>query len=178
MKSEKPFPLWRATAAVWCGAMLLATGCSSLGYRLGSSLPPDIRTVHVPAFRNLTGEPQLEGEFTEAVIREFQRDGTLRIATATDADAELTVTLATIREEPLRYRRDEADSAVEYRLRIGATLSLVRTADGERLLSERTVEGHADFDFVGDMTASRRNAFPDASLDLARNIVAACIEHW
>ena len=38
----------------------LLGGC--LGYRLGTTLPPGIRSLHVPTFVNLTGEPGLESE--------------------------------------------------------------------------------------------------------------------
>ena len=70
-------------------ALILATGvlvltqpcgCVGLGYRLGSSLPPDIRSVYVPVFVNRTGEPRVETEATRAAKQEFQRDGTLHLA--------------------------------------------------------------------------------------------------
>jgi hypothetical protein len=72
--------------------LVMLQGC--VGYRLGSTLPKDIRTVYVPTFVNATGEPQVEAETTAAAIREFQKDGTLRIAAdERSADLVLSVTL-------------------------------------------------------------------------------------
>lgn len=157
---------------------LLLTGCGLTGYRLGTSLPPDIRSVHVPAFGNETREPQLEAEATQAVIREIQRDGTLRITDADNADAILTVTLTGITEDALRYTRDNADTAEEYRLRLEATMTLARRTTDEAVVDRQTVQGRATFEFTGDMASSRQSAIPAASRDLARAIVSAMIEHW
>ena len=154
------------------------TGCGLLGYRLGTTLPPDIRSVHVPAFVNATREPQLEAETTRATIAELQRDGTLRIATADEADAVLTVTLTAVTEETLRFRRDRADTGEEFRLRIEGVASLTKRATGERVVADQPVAGRATFEFVGDMAASRQAALPDAARDLARSIVSALVEHW
>ena len=63
------------------------SGCT--GYRLGSTLPADIKTIYVPTFVNKCGEPNLEGTATQAVLEELQKDGTLRIANrgkASEAD--------------------------------------------------------------------------------------------
>ena len=149
-----------------------------MGYRLGTTLPPDIRSVYVPAFENRTREPQLEAEATQATIREIQRDGTLRLASADDADAILTVVLTAVSEESLRFSRDATDSAEEYRLRIEGEMSLVKRATGERIIDSRNVQGRAVFEFIGDMTSSRQAAIPEASQDLARAIVSAFVEHW
>ena len=59
------------------GQISLLCGCA--GYRLGTLLPPEIKTIHVPTFVNKTREPALEAETTGAAISEFQKDGTLRI---------------------------------------------------------------------------------------------------
>lgn len=160
------------------GILAVFSGCGLTGYRLGTALPPDIRSVHVPAFENRTREPQLEAEATQATIREIQRDGTLRLTSADDADAILTVILTAVSEESLRFSRDAADSAEEYRLRIEGEMSLVKRATGERIIDSQAVRGRATFEFVGDMTSSRQAAIPEASQDLARSIVSAFVEHW
>ena len=53
-------------------------GCA--GYQLGSMLPPDIKTVHVPNFTNKTQEPFIVTETTKAVLEELQLDGSLELA--------------------------------------------------------------------------------------------------
>ena len=163
-------------SVILCG--LAWAGCGITGYRLGTSLPSDIRSVHVPAFENQTREPQLEAEATQALIREIQRDGTLRIASADTADAVLSVALVNVAEEVLRYARDNADTADEYRLRLEATMTLTRRLTGEEVASNPSVQGRATFEFTGDMASSRQGAIPEASRDLARALVSAIVEHW
>jgi hypothetical protein len=153
----------------------VAAGCTS--YRLGSSLPEGIESLYVPSLVNETAEPQLDAEVTRAVVREFQRDGTLRLASATEADARLEGTLVSFKLEPLRYERDEGRTAREYRLRIGANIRLIR-ADTDEVVVKRYVEGDATFDFFGDLASSKIQALPAASRDLAHDIVEAVVETW
>ena len=129
----------RIAATMMAATLLLhLTGCA--GYRLGSSLPPDVRSVYVPAIINATSEPSLETEVTRAVIQEFQRDGTLRVLDKSQADVTIDVRLVKFMLEPLRYDRDQAKTAEEYRMRISAELVLTRIDTGE-VMSKRNVEG-------------------------------------
>jgi len=157
-------------------ALCFATGCT--GYRLGSTLPPDIRTVHIPPFENLSGEPQLEIETTRAVVQEIQRDGTLRIAAANDADAVLDVTLVRYEVVPVRFDRDRAKTASEYRQIITAQVTFTKRRSGEVLLDKRPIRGDATFDAVGDMSSSKRTSLPECARDLAHDIVERVVEYW
>ena len=168
------------TARMLCGLLLggglAGTGCT--GYRIGTTLPPGIRSVYVPVFENRTDEPQLEAKATQATVAELQRDGTLRIEREEQADAVLHVVLLGITEEPLRYQRGERDAAAEYRLRMQAEITLVRQATGEAVVDRVRVGGRETFEFAGTMSASRQTALPGASTDLARRIVTRLAEHW
>jgi hypothetical protein len=160
-------------ALAWtCAA---AAGCA--GYRLGSTLPPGLRSVHVPVFVNRTAEPQLENDATQAAMAEFQKDGTLRVAPAAEADAVLEVELTAFGLEPLRYDRDRAKTAVEYRARISARLVFKENRTGEVLMS-KTVEGESTFVPTGDLSTAKRTAIPAAAADLAHDIVEAVVEYW
>lgn len=156
-------------------AALLAAGC--LGYRLGTTLPPDIRTVYVPACVNETAEPLLEMETTHALLSALRRDGALRVTGATAADAILGVRLVQFRLDPLRYERGSRRTVSEYRLELRARIELTRAATGETLL-ERTVKGETAFALAADLASDKRAALPAAARDLARNIVESVVEYW
>lgn len=164
----------------WAGAVLLmlclGSGCA--GYRLGSTLPPDIRTVHVPPFENVSGEPLLEIETTRAILQEIQRDGTLVIAAADEADAILNVTIVKYEVNAVRFDRDRAKTAEEYRQEITAEVTFTKRKTGEVLLSKRQIRGDATFDAVGDMTTSKRTSLPECARDLAHDIVEKVVEYW
>jgi hypothetical protein len=156
-------------------AALSTAGC--LGYRVGTSLPLEIRTVHVPTFANHSGEPLVEIETTRVALNEFQKDGNLSIAGATDADVLLKVSIQSFSTEPISYERDSAKSPSEYRLRIKAQLVLTSQRNGRELL-KRTVVGEATFLPGSDLTTAKRSATPEAAQDLAHNIVESVVEFW
>lgn len=164
------------TTAVALILLSALPGC--VGYQLGSMLPPDIQTVYVPTFINETEEPLLEIETTRAAISEIQRDGSLRIASAEEADAILTVRLIEFRLQPLAYDRDRRAAAEEYRMYITASVVLTRRSTDEIIAQSARVTGNATFFLVGDMTSSKQSALPEASRDLAHLIISRLVEAW
>ena len=159
-------------------ASLLATllaGCA--GYRIGATLPPGVRSVHVPTFLNQCGEPGVEAETTRATIQEFQRDGNLWIVPAERADAVLRVTVVEYKLEPLRYSKDGSRTPTEYRLRIVADLVLQATRTSKTLFKKRVI-GESTFPFAGDLTSARINSLPTSAKDLAHEIVGSVVEYW
>lgn len=165
-----------AVSAGLIGVMLMPTGCA--GYRLGSMLPPDIRTVHVATFVNRTSEPQLEAGTTSAALAEFQRDATLRVLSeVSNADTRLDVTLVGFSEQPVSFDRNSTRLANEYRITIRAEVVFRRAATGD-VLVRKEVEGDTTFVVVGDLANSKRAAIPNAARDLAHKIVEAVVESW
>lgn len=161
-------------AALAC-IIVLSAGC--VGYRLGSTLPSDIKSVHVPPFVNKTMEPQLESETTQAAIREFQKDGTLMIETAENAGSILEVNLIKYELESLRYDKTDVKKTDEYRLKIHAEL-VFRRPKAQKVLAKQTVVGETTFLAGTDLPASKKAALPKAAQDLGRRIVQAVVEVW
>jgi hypothetical protein len=161
---------------ILCALPLLFTGCA--GYRLGSSLPPGIRTVHVPTFVNATGEPELEIRTTRATVQEFQRDGTLRVVGKAESDVVLNVRLVEYRLEPLRYDRNAVKTTSEYRMIIAAEITCRQTRN-KQVLTQRRVIGKTTFTPPGgDLATAKLDALPAASRDLAHEVVKCVVEYW
>ncbi len=154
---------------------LVINGC--IGYQLGSTLSPSLKTIYTPTFINQCGEPQVENEATQAAIREFQRDGTLKVSGQDQADLILNVTLIHYKLDPLQYREDEAKTTREYRLRIGADIVCKHAKTGKLLISKK-VFGESTFDPGGDLSSAKRVALPEAARDLAHDIVECIVEAW
>ena len=155
---------------------ILCNGC--VGYRLGSMLPNDIKTVYVPNFINKTSEPLLEVNTTKAILDELQRDGSLDIAPENEADAILKVEITGYRLEPASYSSTRSTLAEEYRLVLTTRLILRRTSNNEILVQNPMVQGDAIFPFSGDLSSSKIRGLPDAAKDLAHNIVEQIVEMW
>lgn len=160
------------------GVIALALGgAGCAGYRVGSMLPGDIRTVHVPVVVNRTDEPLLEPEVTRAVLSRIQFDGSLRVADAATADSVLNIELTSFRTDGISFRGERDASPSEYRSRIDARFSLVNRKTGETMVQSRTI-GEATFEADGDLMRAKTDSVPEASIDLARRIVAMLVEAW
>jgi len=167
--------VWMGRLAVGGLAVLLA-GCA--GYRLGTTLPAEIKTIYVPTFLNKTDEPEVENVTTRAARQEFQNDGTLRIVDAAErADLVLDTTLTAFTLEPVRYSRTDDQATQEYRLTLTAQIVAHRRKTGTTLV-QRTVQGETTFVFNGDLASAKLTALPNAAADLAHKIVAGVTESW
>lgn len=76
---------------------------TSCAYRWGSpdrSLPGGYRQVYIPVFRNLTPEPGIEVDFTNALRREFERSKIARVSDQQAADAEIVGEISSLGYRP------------------------------------------------------------------------------
>lgn len=167
----------RMYAGFVCAALLL-NFCGCVGYQLGSMLPGDIQTVCVPTFVNNTDEPNIEIETTQAVIRQFQQDGSLKITSCDEADAILEVVLKEYDLQPISYGRDQETTAEEYRIWIKASY-VFRKLSNDTVVSEAAnVRGQSTTEFSGDLSLMKRTELPRTARDLAHEIVERIVEAW
>lgn len=157
-------------------SLLGLTGC--LGYQLGTSLPPNIRSVHIRPFENKSGEPDVEAAATSATVREFQKDGSLRMANAEEADVVVEATVTGTTLEPLRYAKDRATETTEFRILLIAKVVVKDRKTGKILSTYPNLSGKATFVPSGDLSSAKRRAIPAAAQDLAHRVVVAVVEAW
>ena len=172
MKMHMPFLKPSITVAI----LALLSGCA--GYRLGSMLPPDIKTIYVPTFINKTTEPQLELDTTRYALQEFRKDGSLKLADTNAADAVLQVKLTDYRIIPLQYSNSRMTAATEYRITLYASIVLTRKHDGKVIVEHPRCYGEGTFPVIGDLSSSKRTGLPIAAKDLAHDIVQKVTEVW
>lgn len=158
------------------GALLGSIGCA--GYRLGSMLPPDIKSVYVPSFANETSEPLIEIECQRAVIEAIQRDGSLKVGDEGTADAIVRVRLREYKIEPVVYDTTRRSDVRQYRIKIAASLLMTRRADDTVIVERPTVRGEGVFNVAGDLSSSKLVGLPVAADDLAQKLVQQIVEAW
>ncbi|NLG35222.1 MAG: LptE family protein [Lentisphaerae bacterium] len=166
----------RSPALAFALLLLLSAGCAN--YRLGSMLPDDIRTVHIPTCVNETTEPLIEQDVTRAILSQVQMDGSLRVAPPETADTILDVTLLRFWLDPVAYARGESSTANQYRMSIRAAFVLRRRADNSVVVESSGITGWYDFDFAGDLTSSKAVALRPAAEDLGRRILNRIVQYW
>lgn len=157
-------------------ALLALAGCA--GYRLGTPVPPEMRTVCVPVFENASGQPEAESIVSHAVLQEFRREGTMRIAERADAALIVEGRVVECRLEPMRYDRDQPYLAIEYRLLLTADVKVVEAATGKVVARLGRVTGSDLFRTQSDLPSTRRDALPRAAYRLARQVVSGTVSAW
>ncbi|MDP9004898.1 MAG: LPS assembly lipoprotein LptE [Verrucomicrobiota bacterium] len=156
----------------------LLSGCA--GYHLGPATPAYLRDIHsiaVPTFRNGTLVPRIEALVTGTVIKQFQQDGTFRIANADSADAILKGEIVSVSRSPARSVRGNVLATVEFNLGLRVSYTLVGR-DGQTIKTSGQASGGTNF-FVGsDVSTDERQALPLAAEQLAISLVSQLTEGW
>jgi ABC-type uncharacterized transport system auxiliary subunit len=154
-------------------------GCA--GYHIGPVQPYYLRSVHsiaVPTFGNRTLVPRIAVLVTDSVIKQFQQDGTYRIAGDDQADAILKADIVRINRAPARSVRGNVLATTEFSLSLRVRYSLVERTSGKVLATPVEVIGTTSF-FVGpDITSDERQALPLAAEELATHLVSQLSEGW
>ena len=156
-------------------ATLLLSGC--LNYRVGTTLPPHLRSINVSLFANSSGEPNLETELQRALLQEIQREGQLKLLDAESAAIHLNGTIISYSLEPMRYDKDRPKTVAEYRTIIRAQIKATDSTNGKTIVS-RTVVGDSTLATGGDLMTARRTALPEAARQLAHEIVNTVVSAW
>jgi hypothetical protein len=158
--------------------MAVLSGCA--GYRIGDVKPQYLKDVHsiaIPMFKNNTFLPRIEGLITNTVIKQFQQDGTFRIANEDNADAVLRCTITSVGRSPARSVRGNVLATTEFNLGVLVSYTLVDRS-GRTLTGPSGVSGTTSF-FVGsDVTTEERQALPLAAEDMAVRLVSQLSEGW
>ncbi len=159
-------------------AFLTLTGCA---YRVGSVNTYGLHSIHVPVFKNKAFVARVEEQVSNAVIRQFQIDGSVRIATADTAEAVLEGEIIAWERRPLRFQRRDLIVTREFRLTVAAQIT-VRDRGGNIIVKRKRIEGETTYstrsELGEDQVAAERQAFPAAADDLAKNIVEQVVEGW
>ena len=157
---------------------LLLSGCA--GYHLGPATPAYLRQIHsiaVPIFRNGTLLPRIEALVTGTVIKQFQQDGTFRIASEDNADASLKGEIIAVGRSPARSVRGNVLATTEFNLSLRVRYTLVGR-DGKTIAGPSEAAGSTSF-FVGeDVNTDERQALPLAAEQLAGRLVSQLSEGW
>ena len=162
------------------GLLLFSLG-GCLGYHIGPVQPYYLRAIHtiaVPTFENRTLIPRISELVTDSVIKQFQQDGTYRIADADQADAILKGEIRRIVRAPARSVRGNVLATSEFSLTMRVRCVLIDRASGKVIATPPEVTGTTSF-FVGpDITSDERQALPLAAEELATRLVSQLSEGW
>jgi hypothetical protein len=151
--------------------VLIVSGC---GYSLGYRTPPNVETIAIPIFQNVTFPlwREVEYEVTEALRREVQARTRLRLTYSDTADL---VVLGTVREfRPATLAEGEFDEKIESVLIVSAALVVEDYRNEQRYQVDEVRVSEPFSDQFGEGVDSVR---PRAVKNLAEKMLLA-IESW
>jgi hypothetical protein len=170
------FTVHRAIVLPLLLTSLLVAGCA--GYRVGPVAQRNFKSIAVPMFRNQTLRPQLEAQIANAIIKDLQLDGSLRIESEPNADVVLEGAVIHYERTALRMLRNDTNVPREYEITITVRVEARDRRTGEVVLKPTDVFGKSDV-FIGtDQQSAELQALPLIADDVARKVVGLLVESW
>jgi outer membrane lipopolysaccharide assembly protein LptE/RlpB len=165
---------------LFVAAGLVVSAAAGCGYRLrgtGSSLPPGIKTISVPVFRNMTTRYELDVKLTRAVIDEFVARGRVRIAgDPAAADAVLEGVITSFSATPIGFSgQGQAD---RYNITVSASVTLKTPAGEKPVFSNPSFVYNQEYTVpVGrDFESIQTEALDKIAGRFARSLVVSILE--
>ena len=166
---------------------MMAAGC---GYKSGSLLPPELKSIHVDNFKNeinIAQEisdrredysywPGLERDITLAVTDRLVYDGNLDVKSSAKADLLLKGALVDFRRYPLSY--DDDERVEERRIEIYVDMELYNNLTQETMWTEKRFMGYSTYDVTGPDAETEAQGIQKAIDDLSQRILERVIEAW
>ena len=162
--------------------ILVFTGC---GYHVGEIKPTPMRrinTIAINTFRNETLLPRVEVQTANAVIKQFQQDGTYRMESADRADAVIQGTIVSVDRQPMRVFANNVLQTSEFQLVLVVRYRVLDRVTGA-ILQQGTARGTTPFftesDRVNsDLVTNQNMNYPIAAQRMAESLVSKVAEGW
>lgn len=163
--------------------ILLALG--GCGYHLGEIKPTPMRrvtTIAVNTFTNKTLLPRVEAQTADAVVKQFQQDGTYRIESADRADAIVEGSIESVQRQPMRVFASNVLQTSEFELTLIVKYRVIDRLTGAVLMEGRAVGVTPFFtetDRVNsDLVTNQNMNYPIAAQRMAEKLVSKVAEGW
>jgi hypothetical protein len=155
---------------------VLAGGC---GYSLGGNLPPHVKTVAVPIFRNLTRQPAIENVITSGVVNAFASGGRLKVVAAEQADSLLEGEITGYTVDSIAF--DPSINAQVFRLQVTLNVHFRDLKNNATLWRQEGLQERADFRVAGQVSSTiafEEGAARQAAVDIGRKIVSLALDRF
>jgi len=162
--------------AVLVAAVTVPNSC---GYSTKGNLPPHIKTVAVPTFKNKTQEPAVESTVTAAVINAFTTSGKLRVVPSGQADSILDGEVVGYDVQSTSV--DRRINIRQYRLVVTLNIEFRDVKQGEMLFRQHGLTEQADFNVPFEVFATisrEEGAVRRAALDIGRKVVNLVVDRF
>ena len=160
---------WMASA---CAAVaMVCTGCT--GYRLGSPVPQELRTLHVPAFENRTEYPMAGAIAAQQLMDAVIEDGTFTLTSFDRARLRVQAIVTGLSSSSVRYDRNSTMIPDEYFVTLKVQLYVFDRVTGETYINGKPFTASESVLTHGEFQTGVTDALPRISRKLAQKLLAA-----
>jgi hypothetical protein len=167
--------LRRAKALLAMTFVLSLSGCYSF---TGSSIPPHIHTIGIPMAEDNSGfgQSDLRQNLTDLLVQKFTNEGSLRVASRSNADALLEVSIPGngVTDMPVSVKTGEIVTAKKVTISVHA---IYRDQKKQKVFWERDFNKSAQYE-IAQGQAGMKTALHNAEDQLAEDLLIAAISNW
>ncbi len=158
--------------------LVLVTGTTGCGVYSASSgrVDENIKRVYVDYFENLTAQPNIGVDLTDAVISAIQLDNTLKVVPQESADSILSgrVTQYSLQEA---FARQDL-TVTEYKVAITVVLTFKIKSTDKALFENKKFSGTGNYVLNDPQGTTEATARAEAAQEIVRDILAQVVEDW
>jgi outer membrane lipopolysaccharide assembly protein LptE/RlpB len=141
-----------------------------------------VSTIAVNNFKNKTLIPRVEAMTADAVVKQFQKDGTYQIDSADRADAIVEGSIDSIEKQPMRVFSSNVLQTSEFELTLKVSFQVIDRVSGS-VLMKGTAFGVTPFftetDLVNsDLVTLQNMNYPTAAQRMGESLVSKVSEGW
>ncbi|MBS1370975.1 MAG: hypothetical protein HPZ91_13565 [Lentisphaeria bacterium] len=166
-------------------AVLFTVFSGGCGYRIGSVMHPQIKTVAVAPVQNETVEYNLTAQVRNLLCERFMTDGSLKLVDEKVADCIVYARIIDVKFAEVSWAkksRTDNDNDIflpnEWRVTLTIEYSVIIPGRVQPLISARKVSGTANFQTGPDQMIGRMNGVGQAAYDAAKQVVSSFTEGW
>ena len=153
----------------------------SCGYHLdgyGSALPSHIRTIAIPVFKNVSSQPNIHRDATDAIRKKFITDARLKLVGSSTADLLLRGTITDYQLRAVSF--SGKDVAEEYIVRLGVQIETYDQVKKKILLNQKftTQWDYRATSNIINSESARFAALKEAYDDLAAQLIGIIVEQF
>jgi len=166
----------KITALVLCllFAVLIA-GCGVYSANTGR-VDESLQNVSIQYLENMTAEPNIGVDLSDAIILAVQLDNTLKVVDESSAD---TILSGKVMRYHLKEVSAQQDLTVnEYQVQIAVALDLTRRDTGEKIFTKRRFTGTGNYILDDPGGTSEDTARQEAASEIVKDILAIVVEGW
>ncbi len=161
--------------AVFLIACLSLGGCGVYSASSGR-VDENLKRVYVDFFENLTPQPNIGIDLTDAVIAAIQVDNTLKVVAEESADSVISGRVTQYNLQEAFARQDL--TVTEYKVQITVILTFTLKDTGETIFNNKQFTGSGNYVLDDPQGSTEESARAEAAEEIVRDILAQVVEDW